>query len=145
MKFEKRRPQYEAIQFKGGLESAKEVIEWLFARGIAAAYVPDISTADRQNTHEHIQVRGGLIVHGRGFNVGPSGWIVDDPDSDVFVMSNDNFLAQYEPIPDVSVTNASATFKWACPVDGCQFLAESPGFTYLMEAIGTHNGKGLHG
>ncbi len=101
MKFVKKTPTIDAIQFKGGYQSAIDVIRWLFEQErIPAAYVPEISVDGKVAVFEHIEVRGGYR-NGSGFNVGVGDWAVSDEDGIVYrPMSDDNFREQYEPAED---------------------------------------------
>lgn len=99
MKLQKKAPQIEAIQFKGGIDSAIEVIGWLYVRNVPSSYVPELLNDGEIAVNEHIVVRGGIFASGsRGFCVGKGVWIVDDPESNVYQISGKQLFDQYEVV-----------------------------------------------
>jgi len=95
----KKAPQIQAIQFKGGLDSAIEVMTWLYTqdRRVTVTYHPPL-LIDDDHLKEHVLVtlgnnpRSVWMLH-------VDRWIVLDPESGVYMRSTENLFAEYEEAP----------------------------------------------
>lgn len=91
----------EAIQFTGGLDSAIEVIGWLYVRNpkVAALYSPPMMNDGELIFQEHVFVDRG---RGSGIRITEGYWLVLDANAaePLYTADEDYLKAMYEKISD---------------------------------------------
>ena len=88
--------QIEAVQFKGGLDSAREVIEFAYARGLlAGAYVPEIKDDGEVLEEEAVVIRQ-YHMDTKTYLVEKDRWLVINPGVGPNVTSSAHLFAEYE-------------------------------------------------
>lgn len=89
--------QIEAVQFTGGLDSAREVIEFAFVRGyVDSAYMPEILDDGNQVSGEYVVICANLRSDSV-YKLGKNSWFVVDTKNGSRMARTDDLFALYEP------------------------------------------------
>lgn len=98
-KFIKKLPEIEGIQFTGGLESAQNVIEWLYVRGFQnASYGPEIlndgTIVRPEQVLLNVSDRPNVFLRAVYVNQ----WLMLDLEADPFVCSDETVKIYYDQV-----------------------------------------------
>lgn len=101
--FRRREPQVEAVEFKGGLEDAEQVIAWFYKKGYEAAYQPELlddGTLVRREGVVYWEQRYSPDNMKRHHALRPKMWVVADPDSGLLILTPGEFEILYQEVPN---------------------------------------------
>lgn len=89
MQYHKNAETFEAKQFTGGAENAKEILSWLSSHEISGVWVPNVHA---EELGEYLDVRRR--------NIPVDAWIVVPEDcNDFHLLTTEEFKAKYTPVP----------------------------------------------